>query len=111
MNYSIIALPPFERELKRLSNKYPSLKGDYAIFINDLTKNPVQGTPLGKNCYKIRLAITSKQKGKSGGARIIICLKLNITKIFLMAIYDKSDKENISEKELDRLLKIIAKTL
>ncbi|OFX30155.1 MAG: hypothetical protein A2X08_09770 [Bacteroidetes bacterium GWA2_32_17] len=111
MNYSIIALPPFERELKRLSKKYPSLKHDYAIFINDLTKNSLQGTPLGKNCYKIRIAITSKQKGKSSGARIITCLKLSKSKIFLMAIYDKSDKENISENELDKLLKIIAEIL
>ncbi|MBI4646166.1 MAG: type II toxin-antitoxin system RelE/ParE family toxin [Bacteroidia bacterium] len=111
MSYSIIVLPPFERELKRLSKKHPSLKADYAIFIDDLTKNPLQGTPLGKDCYKIRLAITSKQKGKSGGARIITCLKLSKSKIFLMAIYDKSEKENISENELDKLLKIIAETL
>ncbi|MFH1004278.1 MAG: type II toxin-antitoxin system RelE/ParE family toxin [Bacteroidota bacterium] len=111
MSYSIIALPPFERELKRLSKKFPSLKGDFAIFIDELMKNPIQGTPLGKDCYKIRIAITSKQKGKSGGARIITCLKLVKFKIFLMAIYDKTDKENISENELSRLLKIIAETL
>ena len=111
MTYKIIALPPFERELKRLSKKYPSIKGDFAIFIAQITKNPIQGTPIGKDCYKIRIAITSKQKGKSGGARIITCVKLVKQKIYLLAIYDKSDKENISDNELDRLLKIIAETI
>jgi len=111
MTYSIIALPPFERELKRLSKKYPSIKGDFAVFIDQITKNPIQGTPIGKDCYKIRIAITSKQKGKSGGARIITCMKLIKLKIYLLAIYDKSEKENISENELDRLLKIIAETI
>lgn len=32
------------------------------------------GTPLKNNCYKIRLAIASKHKGKSGGARVITYL-------------------------------------
>ena len=58
-----------------------------------------------------QFAIASKQKGKSGGARIITCVKLVKSKIYLMAIYDKSEKENISEQELDRLLMIIAETL
>jgi hypothetical protein len=29
-------------------------------------ENPTQGTPLGKDCYKIRMAISSKNKGKNG---------------------------------------------
>ncbi len=111
MSYSIIALPPFERALKWLSKKFPSLKNDFDIFIDELTNNPTQGTPLGKDCYKIKFAITSKEKGKSGGARIVTCAKLVKSKIYLMAIYDKSEKENISEQELDRLLMIIAETL
>lgn len=111
MSCSIIALPPFERALKRLSKKFPSLKDDFDIFIDELSNNPTQGTPLGKDCYKIKFAITSKQKGKSGGARIITCVKLVKSKIYLMAIYDKSEKDSISEQELDRLLMIIAEAL
>ena len=111
MSYSIVALPPFERELKRLSKKFPSLKSDFGSFIDELTNHPIQGISLGKDCYKVKFAIASKQKGKSGGARIITCVKLVKSKIYLMAIYDKSEKENISEQELDRLLMIIAETL
>ena len=36
-----------------------------------MLETPGQGTPLGHDAYKIRLKITSKEKGKSGGARVI----------------------------------------
>ena len=54
-----------------MAKKYQSLKTDLALLFKSLEENPMQGTPLGKNCYKIRLAISSKGKGKSGGARVI----------------------------------------
>ena len=66
MNYDVIAVPSFRRELKKLSKKYHSLKADLAILFDDLQKNPAIGTPIGKNCFKIRIAIASKGKGKSG---------------------------------------------
>lgn len=71
MNYEVIAVPTFRKQLKKLFKKYHSLKSDIASIIDELEKNPTYGTQLGKNCYKIRIAITSKGKGKSGGARII----------------------------------------
>lgn len=69
MNFKIIAVPSFKRELKSLSSKYPSLKNDLSILFKSLEQNPKLGIPIGKNWYKIRLAIASKGKGKSGGAR------------------------------------------
>ena len=74
MSYNIIPTRRFERELKRLSNKYLSLKNDFATLIAEISQNPMQGVIIGNNCYKIRLAISSKNKGKSGGARIITYL-------------------------------------
>ena len=71
MNYNLIAVPSFVKSLKRLSKKYHSLKDDFRDFINNLELNPEQGTLLSNNCFKIRIAIKSKGKGKSGGARII----------------------------------------
>ena len=56
---------------KRRVKKIPSLKIEIARLIADLQENPSTGTALGNDCYKIRLAIASKGKGKSGGARII----------------------------------------
>jgi mRNA-degrading endonuclease RelE of RelBE toxin-antitoxin system len=64
MNYSIVVSDKFQRELKKLAKKYGSLKQDYANFLESLEEKPTQGVSLGKDCYKIRLAITSK--GQAG---------------------------------------------
>ena len=66
----------FLRDLKALSKKYPSLKDDVNDLVKQLKQHPKSGTPIGKDCYKIRLAIKSKRKGKSGGARVITCVKI-----------------------------------
>lgn len=105
MSYKIYITTPFEKELKKLSKKYPSLKDDFSKLVSSLKTNPKQGTPLGKNCYKIRLAITSKGKGKSGGSRVISCIKVTVKNVFLIALYDKSEKDKLNDKELDLLLK------
>jgi hypothetical protein len=65
----------------------------------------VLGISLGNNCYKIRLSISSKGKGKSGGARIITYVIFNNYEVYLIAIFDKSEKENLSESEIKELLK------
>jgi hypothetical protein len=52
------------------------------------------------------MAITSKGKGKSGGSRVISCVKILAGSVFLLSIYDKGDKESISDKELDDLLRL-----
>lgn len=105
MSYEVIAIPHFKREIKQLAKKHPSLKEDFAKLIDSLQIAPQQGTPLGNNCYKIRMAITSKRKGKSGGSRVITCLKVSLTTVYLLSIYDKSEQENISDQELKELLK------
>jgi hypothetical protein len=62
------------------------------------------GDEIIQNCFKIRMAITSKGKGKSGGARIITFVYIQDETVYLLSIYDKSDKENISNKELRDLI-------
>lgn len=79
MSFKIIPTPPFERELKQLAKKYSSLKKDIAGLGAQLLETPQMGTPLGRDCYKIRLSITSKGKGKSGGARVFATATLLIT--------------------------------
>jgi hypothetical protein len=76
-------------------------------LIRQLEDLPTLGTALGNNCFKIRLSIASKGKGKSGGARVITYFQISGTTVFLLSIFDKSDKENISDKELAELLKWI----
>ncbi len=107
MKFEVLYTSNFERKLKPLIKKYRSLKNDLANFITLLEKNPDQGVPLGKNCYKIRLAISSKGKGKSGGARIITHVYVEGNKVYLLSIFDKSGKDSITDNELKNLLKFI----
>ena len=70
MSFEVHTIRPFERQLKRLVKAYPSLRQEYALLIRSLEEQPDQGTPLGAGCYKVRVSIASKGKGKSGGARV-----------------------------------------
>ncbi len=107
MNYNVYTIPNFDRQAKRLAKKYPSLKNDLFELIESLTSEPEQGKALGNNFYKVRLAISSKGRGKSGGARIITYLKVTATTVYLSAIYDKSQKSSISDHELEQIFKTI----
>ena len=80
------------------------MKSEYAALIEVLEENPQKGISLGNNCFKIRLAIASKGRGKSGGARVITHFYIENETVFLLAIYDKSEKIDISDKELKELL-------
>jgi len=61
--------------------------------VDSLEENPIQGEALGKDCYKIRMAITSKGRGKSGGSRVITRVKV-------------VNQDSISDKELNDLLSL-----
>jgi len=107
MNYKVKTIPHFDKEIKRLTKKYRSLKQEFIALVQSLKENPEMGTPLGNDCYKIRLAIASKNKGKSGGARVVTYVYAYQTTVYLLTIFDKSDRENISDKELETLLRYI----
>ena len=104
MPYKILTVPHFDRELKHLAKKYHSLKGEYQGLIEELKGNPEKGTPLGNNLYKIRLAIASKGRGKSSGARVITYLKTKRDEVYLLSIYDKGERDTISDKEIKDIL-------
>ena len=81
MSYRIEVAPEFARRLKNLSKRYKSIKQDYEDFLHSLQSNPLQGVDLGKGLRK----------------------KMSI--IELLTIYDKSEMESISDKELLNLMK------
>jgi mRNA-degrading endonuclease RelE of RelBE toxin-antitoxin system len=103
MSYNVLYTENFRKEAKRLAKKYISLKTDIEALIENLEQDPTQGKSLGKDCYKIRMAIASKGKGKSGGARVVTCVLIADTEVHLLTIYDKSEKEDISDKEFKTL--------
>ena len=104
MSYSVIPTPKFKKEAKRLIKKYPSLKAELLALHQTLSEAPTLGTPLGHHAYKIRLAIKSKGKGKSGGARIISYVLTADKEVFLLTIYDKAEVDTIDDRELRTII-------
>ncbi len=94
----------FKRRYKQLAKRHRSLEQDVLDLITSLEEQSIQGTPLGKDCYKIRLAIHSKGGGKSGGSRVITYVRKVRSKVYLLTIYDKSDQASLTQKELMDLL-------
>jgi len=110
MEANVIVTPNFQREAKKLMKKYRSLKSELAELAEQLEENPKIGILIGEDTYKIRLAVKSKGKGKSGGMRVITCVEIEVieneekTDVYLLSIYDKSKYENISDKVLEGLI-------
>ncbi len=107
MSYDVVPIPEFVKELKRLAKKYRSLRAEMDALGDELAEHPQMGTPLGHDCYKIRLAIRSKGAGKSGGARVITCVVAVREEVYLLSIYDKSELATLTDKRLKELLKQI----
>lgn len=115
MSVTVRITKSFQAAAKPLLKKYPSLKSDLLKLEKELFENPKQGTALGHNAYKIRLKISSKGKGKSGGARVISLVETLLVgevqvieeevTVNLITIYDKADTASISDKELKDLIK------
>ena len=92
--------PEFKREFKRLYKKYRSLLDDFETWKNEILNNPLLGDDLGGGVRKVRMAIASKGKGKSGGARILtlnLMIDPESMKITLLTIYDKSEIANVKD--------------
>jgi len=111
MRVEIVLGDEFKRQFKRLAKKYPSLKDDFITFKKELSDEPLQGTDLGGGTRKVRMAIASKGKGKSGGARIItfnvIQHEDNFIEITLLTIYDKGEISNVTDKFIKWLVSFI----
>lgn len=104
MSFKIEITSNFKKQTKRLLRKFPSIKGELIKLISSLEFDPKLGTPLGNNCFKIRIAIASKGKGKSGGARILTHVQISKSSVYLLTIYDKSEQSTTTENELKELL-------
>ena len=106
----IIHHETFDRAFKRLSKRYHSLNQDVEELIDELEDSPLLGVDLGRGVRKVRMAIASKGKGKSHGARVItyteaiVCAD-NEGTVILLTIYDKADRDSISAAEIDELLR------
>lgn len=94
----------FQKPSKKLSKRYPSFPSDLLKLIEELEEDALIGSPLGGNLRKIRLAIKSKGKGKSGGARVISFVYLAKNSVHLLTVNEKSDADSIADEELRALV-------
>lgn len=106
MKVTISTIEEFDRQARRLAKKYKSLKADLMILQEEIMDNPFIGSDLGSGIRKIRLAIASKGKGKSGGARVLTLTVLvsEDAEVTLLTIYDKNEIENVSDEYIRWLI-------
>lgn len=96
------------KKLNASEKKYPSIASDIKQLANDITDSPSLGTDLGGGLRKIRMRITSKGRGKSGGARVItftVVVSVEGSEVNLLFIYDKAERSTITKDEIEQLLK------
>jgi mRNA-degrading endonuclease RelE of RelBE toxin-antitoxin system len=96
----------FKKHLRKLSKRYRSIYSDLEPVVDELKTGVLIGdrvTGLDDIVYKVRVKNSDNQKGKSGGYRVIYYLKTT-DEVRLMAMYSKSDQENMSEDSLRRIL-------
>lgn len=107
MSFEVTPTSHFQKEVKALAKKYRSLKKDLLDLIESLEKNPFQGDELTPGVRKIRMAIQSKGRGKSGGARVItytVVIDENEGEVYLIDIYDKSDYSTVDTAVLKKII-------
>ena len=110
MKTNVSITKSFLKQAKRLIKKYKSLKNELEQLETELLRKPQMGTPLGNNSFKIRLAVKSKGKGKRGGLRVITYLDIviyedkKVNELYLLSIYDKSQTDNILDREILNLI-------
>ena len=86
MQNNVYTTNVFDKYRKRYKKKFRSLPTDLLKLEEELIENPKLGTHLGDGLYKIWLAVKSKNKGKSGGFRVVTYL-LNENNGFLIFIF------------------------
>jgi len=99
----------FERQAKRFAKKYKTFVDDFASFLVSIKDNPFQGVDLGGGKRKVRMAVASKGKGKSGGLRVITfnvqMLDNECVFVNLITLYDKKEISNVSDKYINQIIK------
>ncbi|MDR3697690.1 type II toxin-antitoxin system RelE/ParE family toxin [Mucilaginibacter sp.] len=103
MAFNVVLTAGFKKELKHIAKKHRQILSDITALIEELSQTPQIGADLGKNVYKIRVAITGTSKGKSGGARVITYVKIIahtviLTEIYLKSQYDTVDVDAVIER-------------
>jgi len=99
----------FTREFKRLQKRYRRIGDDIRPLIDQLRQGETPGDQIpdvGFPAYKVRVQNRDMRSGKRGGYRAIYYLRMGDT-VYLVTIYSKRDRDNISADEIRDLIKVI----
>lgn len=107
MTYNIQLTASFKRSVKKLKRRYPHVKDDIREGIEVLLQTPQLGVVVSGSggIRKIRLSNRDAQRGKSGGYRLLYYLEDEQSQtLYLLLVYSKSDRANVTQRELKQLL-------
>lgn len=104
--FKVIPTSYFVEEATNLKRKYPNIKNDFYTLLKKLQVDPITGNDyVGHDCYKVRMRLSDKKTGERDGARVIIKVVIIDNTVYVLSVYDKSDKTNFSDDEFDKMLK------
>ncbi len=103
-SFQVIEQPLFQKAYKKLAKRYNNISNDLDNFLDSIETKEDLGIELKSNVFKVRIANSDKNRGKSGGYRLISYLAIIDNAIHLLYIYDKSDLANVTEKEIDKVI-------
>jgi len=107
MSYNVYLTDTFSKCLKTLKKKYRRVKDDLLEVIRQLEADPTIGDPIPgwrRDVWKVRVASSDIKRGKSGGFRVIYLWKEQEQDIYLLSMYSKSAKQDMTVKEIRNLL-------
>jgi len=102
--YSVIEQALYKKAFKKLAKTYKNIDSDIDNFLDSITVKEDLGIELKSNIFKVRIANSDKNKGKSAGYRLISYLAIIENELHLLYIYDKSKLTNLTEKEIDEII-------
>lgn len=102
-SYRVVLTSPFKSCVRQLGKRYPNVKDDIRVAISALLQEPRLGVviPGGSGIRKLRVRNSDARKGKSSGYRLLYFVDEHPKPVFL---YSKSDREDVTRKELQELL-------
>lgn len=100
--------PEFQQSLRDLAKRYRSIRSDIQVVVQELQIGNFVGdrlTGIGEGYVVLKTRVKNRdiQKGKSAGYRLVYQVESS-TSVLLLIIYSKSDRKDISIKEIRNIL-------
>lgn len=110
--YKIIATRKFDKDIKSYQRKFKNIGEDVKEIVDELKEGNLIGDVIknlkmkddNNNVIKVRVANSDAHVGKSNGYRLIYYAEKSDGTIYLLTIYYKKEKEDISNKEIQELI-------